>query len=101
MNITMLKVQKGIKNRQASILVIISQCAAVVGGAICGYYSQFFGRRLTIVMAVTFGLCMITLWTTPTTFPPLAGSVFFLQMANKRSLGRHANFAERIYASAI
>lgn len=53
----------------------------MIGGAVCGYYSQFIGRRLTVVIAVCFGLCMIPLWTLPTAWGRLAAGNFFVQFA--------------------
>jgi SHS family lactate transporter-like MFS transporter len=87
MYVTFIKVQKGFDNYTASLLTILGQCGAVVGGAICGYYSQFFGRRLTVVAAVSFGLALIPLWTLPNDWRVLAVGVFFLQAANNGSWG--------------
>lgn len=80
--VTYLRVQKQFSDRDASIATIIGQCGAVVGGAICGYYSQFFGGRLTVMVATCFGACMIPLWTLPTSWAPIAnsrvvGKIFF------------------------
>ncbi|KAI9875269.1 MAG: hypothetical protein M1830_008694 [Pleopsidium flavum] len=82
-----LKVQKGLPNTKASIATMIGQCGAVVGGCICGYYSQFLGRRLTVVLACCFGLAMIPLWTIPSSFGALAAGEFFLQSAQNGAWG--------------
>ena len=76
-----MKVQKGFSSDQASIATIIGQCGAIAGGAICGYYSQFFGRRLTVVVACCFGTCMIPLWTIPNTWSPIVAGTFLIQAA--------------------
>jgi SHS family lactate transporter-like MFS transporter len=76
-----LKVQKGFSSDKASVATIVGQCGAIVGGAICGYYSQFFGRRLTVVVACCFGACMIPLWTLPNTWGPIVAGTFFIQAA--------------------
>ncbi|KAJ5981882.1 hypothetical protein N7499_009061 [Penicillium canescens] len=76
-----LKVQKGFSSDQASVATIIGQCGAIVGGAICGYYSQFFGRRLTVVVACCFGACIIPLWTIPNTWSPIVAGTFLIQAA--------------------
>lgn len=55
MYVTYLKVQKGYSNSVASICTIIGQCGAVFGGLVVGYYNQFVGRRLSIVIATCFG----------------------------------------------
>jgi SHS family lactate transporter-like MFS transporter len=87
MYITFVKVQKGFDNYTASLLTILGQCGAVVGGALCGYYSQFFGRRLTVVVTVCFGLAMIPLWTLPSDWRVMAVGVFLLQAANNGAWG--------------
>lgn len=66
---------------EASRATIVGQVGAVVGGTICGYYSQFLGRRLTVVLAVCFGLSVVPLWTLPTSWSALAAGNFFLQAA--------------------
>jgi len=76
-----LKVQKGFSSDQASVATIVGQCGAIVGGAICGYYSQFFGRRLTAVVACCFGACMIPFWTVPNTWSPIVAGTFLIQAA--------------------
>lgn len=76
-----LKVQKGFSSDQASVATIIGQCGAIVGGAVCGYYSQFFGRRLTVVVACCFGACIIPLWTIPNTWGPIVVGTFLIQAA--------------------
>jgi len=82
-----LKVQKELGNANASIATMVGQCGAVVGGCICGYYSQFLGRRLTVVVACCFGLAMIPLWTIPSSFGALAAGEFFLQSAQNGAWG--------------
>lgn len=113
-----LKIQKGLGNYNASVATMLGQTAAVVGGFITGYYSQFFGRRLTIVAACCFGLVMIPLWTLPSAFAPLAVGEFFLQGAQNGAWGmsdsfsiqargrltccrKHAHSAQRIRAPAV
>lgn len=113
-----LKIQKGLGNYNASVATMIGQTGAVVGGFVTGYYSQFFGRRLTIVTACCFGLAMIPLWTLPNTFAPLAVGEFFLQAAQNGAWGMsdarnipigrmltlrrmHASSAQRICATAV
>ncbi|KAL2011940.1 hypothetical protein VTN00DRAFT_4658 [Thermoascus crustaceus] len=78
---TYMKLSKGFSNSEASLATIIGQIGAITGGTICGYYSQFLGRRLTVVLAVCFGLVMIPLWTLPSTWGPLAAGNFFVQSA--------------------
>lgn len=76
-----MKVQKGFSSDQASVATIVGQCGAILGGGLCGYYSQFFGRRLTVVVTCCFGACMIPLWTVPDTWSPIVAGTFFIQAA--------------------
>lgn len=76
-----LKVQKGFSSSKASQATIVGQVGAVIGGAICGYYSQFIGRRLTVVVACIFGACMIPLWVTPNDWSSITAGTFFIQSA--------------------
>ncbi|RLM01579.1 hypothetical protein CFD26_108908 [Aspergillus turcosus] len=78
---TYMKLGKGFNDTDASRATIVGQVGAVVGGTICGYYSQFLGRRLTVVLACCFGLAIIPLWSLPTAWGPLAAGNFFLQSA--------------------
>ncbi|KAL1998340.1 hypothetical protein VTN02DRAFT_6368 [Thermoascus thermophilus] len=78
---TYMKLSKGFSNSEASLATIIGQIGAVTGGTICGSYSQFLGRRLTVVATVCFGLAVIPLWTLPSTWGPLAAGNFLVQSA--------------------
>ena len=82
-----IKIQKQLGKYNASILTMIGQAGAIVGGFTTGYYSQFIGRRLTIVCACCFGLAMIPPWSIPDNFGPLAAGVFFLQAAQNGAWG--------------
>lgn len=75
------KVQKGFTARQASLATITGQCGAVIGGTTAGYYSQFFGRRLTSITCVVIAWLFIPLFTLPSGFSPIVAGTFFLQMA--------------------
>lgn len=74
------KVQKGFTSRQASLATITGQCGAVIGGTTAGYYSQFFGRRLTSITCVVIAWLFIPLYTLPSGFSPIVAGTFFLQM---------------------
>lgn len=63
----------------ASKATMISKAGAVVGGTICGYYSQSFGRRATIIVATLLGACLIPLWILPTSWGTLTVGAFLLQ----------------------
>jgi MFS transporter, SHS family, lactate transporter len=76
-----LQVQKGFSPSSKSTATIVGQCGAITGGAICGYYSQFIGRRLTVVLACIFGACMIPLWIIPESYGPIVAGTFLIQAA--------------------
>ncbi|KAF8189587.1 major facilitator superfamily domain-containing protein [Mycena galopus ATCC 62051] len=74
------KVQKGFTSKQASLATITGQCGAVIGGTTAGYYSQFFGRRLTSIACVIIAFLFIPLFTLPNDFSAIVAGTFFLQM---------------------
>jgi MFS transporter, SHS family, lactate transporter len=45
-----------------SIITIISNIGAIIGGTLFGYYSQQWGRRRAIIIACVLGMIMIPLW---------------------------------------
>lgn len=65
----------------ASKATIIGNCGAIAGGMLAGYISQYLGRRLTIMVFVTFTGAMIAPWILPTTFSGLAAGAFFVQVS--------------------
>ena len=51
-----------------SKIAIISNCGAVVGGITAGYFSQYTGRRLAIVIMLVWTGAFIPLWILPSSF---------------------------------
>ena len=51
-----------------SKIAIISNCGAVVGGIIAGYFSQYTGRRLAIIIMLVWTGAFIPLWILPSSF---------------------------------
>lgn len=82
-----LKIQKGFTSRQASLATIVGQCGAIIGGPTAGYYSQFFGRRLTSIVCVLIAWVFIPLYTLPSSFNALVCGTFFLQSAVNAAWG--------------
>lgn len=70
---------KGFSQSMASKATMIAKSGAVVGGTIMGYYSQFLGRRLTIIIACVCGACLIPLWVLPSSWGTLTAGAFLLQ----------------------
>jgi len=76
---TYMQQTKGFSSKMASKATMIAKTGAVVGGTFCGYYSQFFGRRATIIVACTLGASLIPLWVLPTSWGTLTAGAFLLQ----------------------
>ncbi|KAI5805792.1 major facilitator superfamily domain-containing protein [Geopyxis carbonaria] len=70
---------KGFTQVDASKATMIAKTGAIVGGTICGYYSQSLGRRATIIVACVFGACLIPLWVLPTSWGTLTAGAFLIQ----------------------
>ncbi|GBB95248.1 hypothetical protein RclHR1_00250046 [Rhizophagus clarus] len=51
---TYLKTQLLFSPEKITIITIIANIGAIVGGAVCGYVSQYLGRRRTIIVAMVF-----------------------------------------------
>lgn len=71
--------QKGLDNSGASRASILMKAGACVGGTILGYFSQWFGRRRTIVGAALISAALIPAWILPTTERSLSATGFFMQ----------------------
>lgn len=78
---------KGFSSNTYSKATIIAQTGAVVGGAFAGYYSQFLGRRATIMIATLCGAAFIPLWVIPTSFSALVAGAFFIQFCVQGAWG--------------
>ncbi|KAI5813219.1 major facilitator superfamily domain-containing protein [Pyronema omphalodes] len=70
---------KGFSQPMASKATMIAKTGAIVGGTFCGYYSQFFGRRATIIVACGLGACLIPLWVLPNSWGTLTMGAFLVQ----------------------
>lgn len=76
---TYMQQTKGFSSQMSSKATMIAKTGAVVGGTFCGYYSQFFGRRATIIVACAFGAALIPLWVLPTSWGTLTAGAFLIQ----------------------
>lgn len=56
---TLLKNQYEFTADQVTITQVIANLGAITGGTLVGYYSQVFGRRLTILTMVIVGACVL------------------------------------------
>ena len=59
---TFLQAQLKLGTAATSIITIIANIGAIIGGMIFGFYSQRWGRRRAIIIACVLGLLMIPLW---------------------------------------
>jgi len=76
---TYLQKSKGLSSYQSTVATIIGNCGAVVGGTISGYMSQYFGRRLIVIVCCLWTVCWIPLWILPDSFGSLSTGAFFVQ----------------------
>jgi predicted MFS family arabinose efflux permease len=71
--------QKGLDNTGASVASILMKTGACVGGTILGYFSQWYGRRRTMVSAALMSALLIPAWILPSTEGGLSASGFMIQ----------------------
>jgi len=84
---TYMQQSKGFSNQDASKATIIAMTGAVIGGILAGYYSQWFGRRATIMVLTIVGAAVIPLWVLPTSFGGLVAGAFLLQFCVQGAWG--------------
>lgn len=71
--------QKGLDNTGASVASILMKTGACVGGTILGYFSQWYGRRRTMVTAALMSALLIPAWILPSSEGGLSASGFMIQ----------------------
>ncbi|BFZ65050.1 Carboxylic acid transporter [Saitoella coloradoensis] len=84
---TFLKVQLGYSPDIVTAVTCIFNFGAIVGGTFAGYYSQAFGRRLTIIVLCVCGGALIPLWFLPKDWRVLAVGAFWLQFCVQGAWG--------------
>ena len=62
-----------------TITTIVANCGALIGGMTVGYFSTFFGRRLSILVVLIIGALLIPTYLLPRGTSIIAGA-FFQQM---------------------
>lgn len=62
-----------------TITTIVANCGAILGGMTVGYFSSFFGRRLSILVVLVIGAALIPAYVLPQDRSIMAGA-FFQQM---------------------
>lgn len=77
---TFLKDQVGMNDTDTTIVTVVGQLGAIVGGCTFGYISTFFGRRLTMMTSCVIGAALVPAYTMPHNMS-LAAAAFFEQFA--------------------
>lgn len=75
---TFLKDQVGMGATNTTVITVVGQVGALLGGCTIGYISTFFGRRLTMMVSCVLGGALVPAYILPRTMSLVAG-VFFQQ----------------------
>jgi SHS family lactate transporter-like MFS transporter len=77
---TFLEVQHGLDTHTVSVIAVIYNIGAVVGGILFGSLSERFGRRRMIVIAALLALPLLPLWAFSSSVVWLAVGAFLMQV---------------------
>ncbi|CAF1491739.1 unnamed protein product [Rotaria magnacalcarata] len=69
-----------------TIATVVANCGAIVGGTLIGYFSSFFGRRLSILVVLIVGAALIPAYLLPKDASIMAGA-FFQQLCVQGAWG--------------
>ncbi|CAF4154759.1 unnamed protein product, partial [Rotaria magnacalcarata] len=69
-----------------TITTIVSNCGALIGGSLIGYFSSFFGRRLSIIVVLIAGAALIPAYLLPRNKTIMIGA-FFQQLCVQGAWG--------------
>ena len=50
---------------RVTVTTVVANCGAILGGMTVGYFSSFFGRRLSILVVLIVGACLIPAYLLP------------------------------------
>ncbi|WP_026872459.1 MFS transporter [Inquilinus limosus] len=84
---TFLKVQHGMGPHEVSLIAIVYNIGAIIGGLACGALSERFGRRRVIVAAALLALPALPLWAFSSGPVLLAAGAFVMQVAVQGAWG--------------
>jgi SHS family lactate transporter-like MFS transporter len=84
---TFLQVQRGFSTETVSIIAIVYNIGAILGGLCFGFLSEHIGRRRAIVIAALLALPIIPLWAYSTAPATLALGAFLMQVAVQGAWG--------------
>jgi MFS transporter, SHS family, lactate transporter len=77
---TFLKVQHGLSPHEISLIAIVYNIGAIIGGLSFGAMSERFGRRRIIIIASLLSLAVLPLWAFATSIVWLAVGAFLMQV---------------------
>ena len=84
---TFLQQQRGLSVNQTAPIAIIYNLGAICGGTILGFWSQYWGRRRTIIVAAILGILLIPLWIFSPTLTLLIAGGFLMQFMVQSAWG--------------
>jgi MFS transporter, SHS family, lactate transporter len=84
---TFLQVQHGLSPHEVSLIAVIYNIGAIVGGISIGALSERFGRRRIIIIAALLSLVVLPLWAFATSVVWLAAGAFLMQIAVQGAWG--------------
>jgi SHS family lactate transporter-like MFS transporter len=84
---TFLQVQHNLNTHQVSVILIVMNIGAIIGGLVFGVWSQHIGRRRAIIIASLLALPIIPLWAFSSTPFLLGLGAFLLQIAVQGAWG--------------
>lgn len=84
---TFLRVQHGFDAHTVSLVTIVLNIGAIVGGLACGTLSERIGRRWTIFGAALFALPVLPLWAYSHSAAALAAGAFLMQLSVQGAWG--------------
>ncbi len=84
---TFLQAQRKLSTHTVSLIAIIANVGAIVGGVVFGMISQRVGRRKAIIAASLLALPLIPLWSFSTSVALIALGAFLMQIAVQGAWG--------------
>ena len=84
---TYLQVQRGLPTHDVSLIVILSNVGAIIGGIVFGSVSQQVGRRRAMITAALLSVLMIPLWAFSSGVPMIALGAFLMQLCVQGAWG--------------
>jgi MFS transporter, SHS family, lactate transporter len=84
---TFLQVQHHFSQHEVSLIAVIYNIGAIIGGLSFGALSEYFGRRRLIIIAAVLSLVVLPLWAFSTSAVWLAAGAFLMQVTVQGAWG--------------